>query len=1143
MFFFLLYYVRHPSFPRLIEKIVNARLENEITIGGVSLQPGRVIVTDITVKDVAKEEDEEVNEEERHDILVVPRAEITYTPRELLNKTIDTITVTEPKLTLTARGKPSKDASAAPVRIPFTFRKASIKAGDLTIRMPHGAIRMLFNATLGSSTETGRQVFQGRGDFDKVSVSGEERLAVLEQASGELDASFTLSDDLLSGELRAEARITTPQWKATEPHRASLQASYDDTAGRLTVEQGTFSSPVLGTLDVGGSLESFPSDHTHYDLHGTATDISLGSIHRLILLPLNLSAQVLELDGLWTGSLHMQGSRNSEITWETTHVIKDLGFSLASGRLDLATTPLHLSSRGSYAPKTDRVKFNPWTVRLGEGASGTLTGTFTGVSSGDPALDLLFQGKDISVTQAAAGLSELTTAWPDWLEIDGSGSADLQIQGHLHTPKIKALIDLQGKGLNLAGVRLTPFQARLPVAFEKGAYTLEDAVLRGNHVVLPLGGSGGMDLTLSKGALHVPRARIEGARVESPSIRLEAAAASLGKNKGSKHREEAVMLQGDLRNDPDEGRLALEGFSLDTAGLKGVAGTLYFDWKDGRTVVGQINAEKLNVETLGQRYGRYLPPLNQLQLKGKGSFRSRFAAALTGASPLINGNVEMTVTEGGFAFPDATRAAEGAAVSLTGRFNVLPARNEVELKLDGLATGFELLWGRFYGDFSQKTIHLSLASRYDGTGDVLSLSHGRLSMADLGRLSLTGKIHDLTGTPVFESELRVEDFSNKGAYDLFIRETFQESLPFLSELEMAGSGSALLVLRGTPDRFQAAGRIGVKGMNVTSRDLDLTLTGLTLDLPVQVSYPANGGLSYPEDFGALTLANFSLHGVAVENVRIAPALWQNALVIRDDLSIPLLGGRMILKDILYENLPYPNRKLTLSIIPEQFDLARLSAALGMPRFNGVLSGVIPRARFEGRRLSTEGEIRLSLFGGEMRIGEISVDNIFSPAASVKSSIEIEAIDLSQLTDTFEFGHISGILQGYVKDLEVVNGQPAAFEGLLETVKRKGVEQRISVQALEKITILGSGATPSLFGRGIYSLFKEYRYSKMGFKSRLRNDNFQVRGIEVIGDREYLVVGSLLPPKVNVINYTQNISFKQMLERLKRLETAGSAETR
>ena len=148
-----------------------------------------------------------------------------------------------------------------------------------------------------------------------------------------------------------------------------------------------------------------------------------------------------------------------------------------------------------------------------------------------------------------------------------------------------------------------------------------------------------------------------------------------------------------------------------------------------------------------------------------------------------------------------------------------------------------------------------------------------------------------------------------------------------------------------------------------------------------------------------------------------------------------------------------------------------------------------------------------------------------------------------MTDTFEFGHISGILQGYVRDLEVVNGQPARFDALLETVKKKGVDQRMSVQALEKITILGSGATPSLFGKGIYRLFKEYRYAKMGFESRLRNDHFQVRGIEVIGDREYLVVGSLLPPKVNVINYTQNISFKEMVNRLKRIEAAGGAETR
>ena len=59
----------------------------------------------------------------------------------------------------------------------------------------------------------------------------------------------------------------------------------------------------------------------------------------------------------------------------------------------------------------------------------------------------------------------------------------------------------------------------------------------------------------------------------------------------------------------------------------------------------------------------------------------------------------------------------------------------------------------------------------------------------------------------------------------------------------------------------------------------------------------------------------------------------------------------------------------------------------------------------------------------------------------------------------------------------------------------------------------------------------------GFRAYLKNDNLQLSGIEDGGDKIYLVKGSLLPPNVNVISYNQNISFKEMVSRLKRITAA------
>jgi hypothetical protein len=242
------------------------------------------------------------------------------------------------------------------------------------------------------------------------------------------------------------------------------------------------------------------------------------------------------------------------------------------------------------------------------------------------------------------------------------------------------------------------------------------------------------------------------------------------------------------------------------------------------------------------------------------------------------------------------------------------------------------------------------------------------------------------------------------------------------------------------------------------------------------------------------------------------------------------------ENLYYRDILSPERELLMTLVLDDIDLTEVSASLGLPAFSGSVSGTIPMASFTGTTLTSEGEIIMRLFGGEMRISGIAVENIFSPITSIGSSVEFREIDLGRMTDAFEFGRITGVIQGYVRDLVITGGQPESFEAHIETVARRGVAQRISVKALRKISIFGSDATGSVLSSGIYRFFKEYRYSRMGFRGRLKDENFLLTGIETEGDKGYLIKGALLPPKVDVISYSQNISFKELLKRIKRVQT-------
>ena len=171
----------------------------------------------------------------------------------------------------------------------------------------------------------------------------------------------------------------------------------------------------------------------------------------------------------------------------------------------------------------------------------------------------------------------------------------------------------------------------------------------------------------------------------------------------------------------------------------------------------------------------------------------------------------------------------------------------------------------------------------------------------------------------------------------------------------------------------------------------------------------------------------------------------------------------------------------------------------------------------------------------MRMSKLEIENPFSPLASIKLDATLHDIQLQQLSKTFAFGQISGILEGNIADLIITDGQPAQFGADVHSVDRGG-EQRISVEALNKITVLSSGQSAGALYGGLAGFFDSFRYSKLGFKAILRNDRLTLRGVETRGNEEYLVVGSLLPPTVNIISHTQTIAFSELVRRLERIKS-------
>ncbi len=605
-----------------------------------------------------------------------------------------------------------------------------------------------------------------------------------------------------------------------------------------------------------------------------------------------------------------------------------------------------------------------------------------------------------------------------------------------------------------------------------------------------------------------------------------------------KEEEQVIVFQGLIDIEEFEFDITKASLSSRVAGVTDIRGQLGLFPLRMRV---ETTTSNIDLKKTGQIFAGLLDEKG-IAVDGTGSLRSAVSiVSPEGAGPEVSATVNADIKNGGFSSSDGSMAGEGISINLSGDFRYLTQNSTAEFSIDTRASGFELLAGSFYGDFSSRDLTSSIHGKYNMDDGLLRITDSDLGISDIGTLRMSGKISSLTESPTLDAELDMAGLTNSRAYDFFIRETFQERFPFLSRLELTGTTSLALAVKGTRERFHVNGKIDISDTDILDKDSGMSVKGINLVLPVDVSYPEVSEVGDIEHFGSLIVKSVSKDDFHISELKAFPAVWQNSLVFKEDISVPVFGGKVRFENVSYSQLFSPKRKLALSVYLDNISLDQLSSVLKLPEFSGTLTGVIPKASLAGSSFNTDGTITMELFGGTMDMSGLAINNVFGPVPSIKASIEIREIDLGKLTDTFEFGHISGILQGHVKDLVIAQGQAQGFDARIETVKRRGIDQEISVEALNKISILGSGASASVLSQGIYKMFKLYRYSKIGFKGKLKNDKFLLTGIESEGGRDYLVKGGLLPPKVNVISYTRKVSFQEMVKRLNRIREMDSTD--
>ena len=202
---------------------------------------------------------------------------------------------------------------------------------------------------------------------------------------------------------------------------------------------------------------------------------------------------------------------------------------------------------------------------------------------------------------------------------------------------------------------------------------------------------------------------------------------------------------------------------------------------------------------------------------------------------------------------------------------------------------------------------------------------------------------------------------------------------------------------------------------------------------------------------------------------------------------------------------------------------------------GKLNARLEDLHISGDEISTTGEASIRVFGGDFSVNNMRVEEPFSRFPTYHADVDFSGLDLYQLTNTFEFGEMNGIADGYIHDLRLFDGTPSALRARLET--RSEGTRNISVKAIRNLNTLSQGGLSAALSQGLYQFIDFYRYQKIGILCWLQNDLFHLEGTGRADSNQYLIYGGLLPPRIDVTVSSPTVSFKEMVRRLKRIERA------
>ncbi|MCF6267101.1 MAG: hypothetical protein L3J57_11210 [Desulfuromusa sp.] len=515
----------------------------------------------------------------------------------------------------------------------------------------------------------------------------------------------------------------------------------------------------------------------------------------------------------------------------------------------------------------------------------------------------------------------------------------------------------------------------------------------------------------------------------------------------------------------------------------------------------------------------------QVNIRGTGKFSAqKFSLVLQ----------QLSLAHLNYMSPDGQTGVGEAGIELQGDINVSWLKGLMALDLNGTFAAQEVLAGEFYADLSAYQGDFYLTGNFAPDLQELTASSVKINIQKIGALTAAGQFSPQQIST--QGHIDVADLAE--SYGEQIAPLLRDFKPALEGLTLKGGISLDYNLRWNSDAWQTNGALQLKDVDAYWDRQKLEIIGGNGSIPFAISSreELTDQVSAAEYPGEISFEALSAGLATLEQGRLDLSASNNRFTFLSPLLLQLAGGRMVIEDLTF-GWPAGRPQGSVKINISEVDLETLTRELGWPVMQGQVSADLGTLHYTDRQLSTEGLASIEVFGGRFQLRNMSYSEPFSRYPAFHTDIDFSGLNLLQATRTFDFGEMNGVLDGYIHGLTVFGTSPAAFEAAVAT--RNSGKRNISVKALNNLSIISQGGMSAALSRGIYRFIDFYRYQKIGFKCSLNNDIFTLLGMASSGSDQYLVHGGLLPPRIDITTTTPTISFKEMMNRLRRIDRAGN----